>query len=143
MPLVQPLAALVAAHAVASASSSPLRAWIATSEMFQDHTSEKPLVSMSDGPSSWPGPRIASRRLTVFQPLRTSGTWTILPAFGFGVPRSPTPERAYRPSDAFWRPVVNIVCSACVLVMYGNRCMISASTAAECGPAIEVPDALA
>src|ERR671922_2705620 len=26
--------------------------------------------------------------------------------------------------------------------MYGKRCMISASAAAECGPAIDVPDAL-
>src|ERR671917_2920291 len=43
---------------------------------------------------------------------------------------------------AFWRPVVNIVKSACSFVMYGKRCMISARAAAECGPAIEVPDAL-
>ena len=43
---------------------------------------------------------------------------------------------------AFWRPVVNIVYSACSLVMYGKRFMISASAAAEWGPAIDVPDAL-
>ena len=42
----------------------------------------------------------------------------------------------------FWRPVVNIVCIVCVLVMYGKRCMISAIAPAECGPAIEVPDEL-
>ena len=41
---------------------------------------------------------------------------------------------------AFWRPVVNIVYSACSLVMYGKRCMISPSAAAQCGAAIDVPE---
>ena len=95
----------------------------------------RPAVLRFVGPSSWPGPLNASRRLTVFQPLRSPG---------------PAPSGRASGSDAaccvlmvsFWRPVVNIVYSACSLVMYGKRCMTSVSAAAECGPAIEVPEEL-
>ena len=69
------------------------------------------------------------------QPLRASGTCTIWPRVGF--------DTAGVPVVLFCRPVVNIVYSACSLVMYGNRSMISVSAAAECGPAIDVPEALA
>src|SRR3954452_7997901 len=104
--------------------------------MSLDQTSLSPLVSIVVGPVSCPGPLNASRRLTVPQPLRASGTCTILPAFGF-VTAAPVGPLIV----AFWRPVVSIVESACSLVMYGNRDMIKPSTAAEWGPAIEVPDA--
>src|SRR4051812_29920324 len=111
---------------------------MATSEMLLDQTSLVPLVSIVVGPVSWPGPLNASRRLTLPQPLRLSGTWTILPALGLATAAPVGPLIV-----AFWRPVVSIVRAACALVMYGKRDMISPRTAAECGPAIEVPDALA
>ena len=71
------------------------------------------------------------------QPLRRSGTRTIWPRVGFTIAAPVGPLIVL-----FCRPVVYIVCSVCVFVMYGKRCMISARAAAECGPAIDVPDEL-
>src|SRR4051794_25796932 len=105
--------------------------------MLLDQTSLKPFVSTANRPKNWPGPRKASCRFTVPQPLRLSGTWTIWPAVGLG---TAVPLALLR--VAFCRAVVNIVYSACSLFMYGKRCMIKLSADASCGPAIDVPDEL-
>ena len=103
-PCVHPFATLVACQAAASAASSCWRARMATSEMSFDQTSLYPCVSTSNGPSSWPGPFIASRRLAVCQPLRRSGTCTIWPRVGFGIGGARASLIV-----VFCRPVVNIV----------------------------------
>jgi hypothetical protein len=77
---------------------------MATSEMSLDQTSLYPWVSTAKGPSNCPGPLSASRRLTVCQPLRESGTCTIWPRVGFG-----TGLPAASLIVLFCRPVVNIV----------------------------------
>ena len=71
------------------------------------------------------------------EPLRLSGATTIWPAVGL---MTATPFASL--TLAFCTDVVNIVYSACSLVMYGKRSMISASAAAACGPAIDVPEML-
>ncbi|MNK69335.1 hypothetical protein D3C87_887180 [compost metagenome] len=76
-------------------------------------------MSMTVRLSSWPGPFMAFSRLTRPQPITASGAaW-----------REPSSLVA----------VVSSTCSACSLVMYGKRSMMTPRAPVACGAAIEVP----